>query len=128
MRHTRVSKINIMINRVHASKFSEAAAIGAIGVAKKCGILLVTVSVSSSETELDAAQYNVQKVIDVAKKEGVSSEAMTMIGKPYEAIVEASRQKHVDLIIVGSHGRAGLERLLMGSVAERVIDHSETAC
>ena len=48
-------------------------------------------------------------------------------GDPYEAIIETSNQKHADLIIMGSHGKTGLERLLMGSVTERVIGHSEIA-
>jgi nucleotide-binding universal stress UspA family protein len=50
-----------------------------------------------------------------------------LIGKPYEAIVDTAKQRQADLIIVGSHGRTGLKRLLMGSVTERVIGHAETA-
>jgi nucleotide-binding universal stress UspA family protein len=122
----RIEFKNILV-ATDGSQYGESAVREAIGIVKKCGSSLVAVSVASSETELASAKDNVQKIIDAAKKEGVSSEAVTMIGKPYEAIVEVSRQKHVDLIIVGSHGRTGLERLLMGSVAERVIGHSETA-
>lgn len=42
-------------------------------------------------------------------------------GKPAEAIIETAKEQNADLIVVGSHGRAGVERFLMGSVAERVI-------
>jgi nucleotide-binding universal stress UspA family protein len=38
-----------------------------------------------------------------------------------------AKEKQADLIVVGSHGRRGLERLLMGSVTERVIGHSRSA-
>jgi len=38
-----------------------------------------------------------------------------------------AEQKKVGLIVVGSHGRTGLERLLMGSVTERVIGHANCA-
>jgi nucleotide-binding universal stress UspA family protein len=48
-------------------------------------------------------------------------------GKPYEAIIETSRGKNADCIVVGSHGRTGLARLLMGSVTDRVSGHAETA-
>ena len=46
---------------------------------------------------------------------------MIPMGRPEEGIVKAADFKSASLIIVGSHGRTGLKRLLMGSVAERVI-------
>jgi nucleotide-binding universal stress UspA family protein len=52
-------------------------------------------------------------------------------GKPHESIheciVEYSKEKDADIIVVGSHGRTGIKRLLMGSVAERVIGHAKCA-
>ena len=50
---------------------------------------------------------------------------MIPVGRPDEAIVKAADFKQASLIIVGSHGRTGLKRLLMGSVAERVIGHAK---
>jgi nucleotide-binding universal stress UspA family protein len=47
--------------------------------------------------------------------------AFVLSGKPADAIIETAKDKNADLIVVGSHGRTGLEKLLMGSVAERVI-------
>jgi hypothetical protein len=41
--------------------------------------------------------------------------------------VAAAQQQAVDLIVVGSHGRTGLERMLMGSVSDRVIGHAHCA-
>ena len=43
---------------------------------------------------------------------------------PADVIVRLSNEEGVDLIIMGTHGRAGLERVLMGSVAERVAHHA----
>jgi nucleotide-binding universal stress UspA family protein len=40
---------------------------------------------------------------------------------PADAIVDYAREHHVDLIVVGTHGRRGLRHLVMGSVAERVV-------
>lgn len=122
--NARVEFRNILV-ATDGSQYSEAAIREAIGIAKKCGGSLVAVSVAAAETELAAAKTNVQNVLDAANKEGVSGEAVTRTGKPYEAIVETARQKHADLIIVGSLGRTGLKRLLMGSVTERVIGHTE---
>jgi nucleotide-binding universal stress UspA family protein len=42
-------------------------------------------------------------------------------GDPAKAIVDTARELGVDIIVVGSHGRTGLNRLLMGSVAEAVV-------
>ncbi|MCL5024525.1 MAG: universal stress protein [Nitrospirae bacterium] len=109
------------------SGFSEAAAREAIGIAKKCESALIVVSVAWNDAEVSAVENNVRKIVDLAKADGVQAEGRTLIGKPYEAIVATTKQRHADLIIVGSHGRTGLKRLLMGSVTERVIGHSETA-
>ena len=43
---------------------------------------------------------------------------------PAHAIVEYARSIHADVIVVGTHGRAGVPRLLMGSVAEHVVRHA----
>jgi nucleotide-binding universal stress UspA family protein len=39
----------------------------------------------------------------------------------YFSIVETARDRHVDLIVMGTHGRTGLKHVLLGSVAERVV-------
>ena len=43
------------------------------------------------------------------------------VGHPVEQILETARREHVDLIVMGTHGRSGLEHMMLGSVAERVI-------
>ena len=117
---------NILI-ATDGSRYSEAAVREAIGIAKRCNSLLVALSVASVDAERKAAEDNVKKTVELAAKEGLAAEGLTVIGKPYEAITETAKQKRADLIVVGSHGRRGLERLLMGSVTERVIGHTETA-
>jgi nucleotide-binding universal stress UspA family protein len=107
------------------SQYSEAAIREAIGIAKRCNGSLVALSVASADAERKAAEDTVRYATELAAKEGVKAEGITIIGKPYEAIVDAAKQKRADLIVVGSHGRRGLERLLMGSVTERVIGHTE---
>jgi nucleotide-binding universal stress UspA family protein len=85
------------------------------------------ISVASSDEELASAKDNVNKVSEAAEKEGIKTAPVVTTGKPYEAIIETSKQKKADFIVVGSHGRTGLARLLMGSVTERVIGHAEVA-
>ena len=51
----------------------------------------------------------------------VGYEHRLMIGNPAAAIVHLAEQEHVDMIVMPTHGRTGLGRLLMGSVAEEVV-------
>jgi len=46
-------------------------------------------------------------------------------GTPYEAILRVAEEWNADLIVLGTNGRTGLEHLMLGSVAEKVIRHSE---
>jgi nucleotide-binding universal stress UspA family protein len=85
------------------------------------------ISVASSDAEILSAEDYVKEVSELAKKEGIKTDGLAVKDKPYEAIIETSKKKRADLIVVGSHGRTGLERLLMGSVTERVIGHTESA-
>jgi hypothetical protein len=103
------------------SKHSEAAAFEAINIAKRCGSNLIAVSVSRSESELAEAKSNVTKVIYLAQKEGISVETITPIGRSYDAIVETAGGRGVDLIVMGTYGKTGLKKLLMGSTTEKVI-------
>jgi nucleotide-binding universal stress UspA family protein len=82
---------------------------------------LVAVSVAAGEGEIKTAMEVTAKLQNVAAARGLALETMVLRGKPDEAIVKAAQAKQADLIILGSHGRTGLRRLLMGSVAERVI-------
>ena len=46
---------------------------------------------------------------------------------PYEKIIEAARHLKCDLIVMASHGRRGLSRLLLGSETQQVLTHASTA-
>jgi len=126
------------------SKYSVAAASEAIGIAKRCGAELFIISVVPSETaspfdivhsemqhemiaqkEFQDGEKNVNDLLVIARQEGVNVEGHVIQGRPYEVIVENAREKGVDLIVMGSHGRTGMERLLMGSVTERVVGNAD---
>jgi universal stress protein A len=56
--------------------------------------------------------------------EGEAKLAVRISGSPANTIVEYARSIHADVIVVGTHGRDGMSRLLMGSVAEHVVRHA----
>ncbi|MFH1773544.1 MAG: universal stress protein [Methanobacteriota archaeon] len=109
------------------SIYSELASREAISIAKRTGGSLIALSVAKKDENLPMARESVDMVKKVAEREGMKVEALTLKGEPYEVIVKTAGQKNAGLIVVGSHGRTGIERLLMGSVTERVIGHAGCA-
>jgi nucleotide-binding universal stress UspA family protein len=86
---------------------------------------MVAVSVAANDRDTPTANQAVQTLTQAAAQQGLTLETLVPLGRPDEAIVNAALFKEASLIIVGSHGRTGLKRLLMGSVAERVIGHAK---
>ena len=58
------------------------------------------------------------------QKAGLKTEAKVLHGDPRTALVEAARTEHADLVVLGSHGRTGMAKLVMGSVAAYVMTHA----
>ena len=66
-------------------------------------------------------------MLTAANRDGVSFQGFSPQGLVAdEGIIRVARENHVDLIVMGSHGRTGFQRLLLGSVTERVI--GQTPC
>ena len=73
----------------------------------------------------DAAMAVVKKVQDAAVDEGIKAKAVTVSSDfTAEAIVNAAKKHKCDLIVMASHGRRGMKRLLMGSETLHVLTHS----
>lgn len=51
-------------------------------------------------------------------------EYIVIKGIPYEEILNFSKENNIDIIVIGTHGRRGLDRVLFGSTAERVVRNS----
>lgn len=56
-----------------------------------------------------------------AREAGLQGETVLMHGVPFQQIVDFARDREVDLIVMGTHGHTGLQHVLMGSVAEKVV-------
>jgi nucleotide-binding universal stress UspA family protein len=52
---------------------------------------------------------------------GLACDYTIVHGVPFQVIIETAHTAHIDLIIMGTHGRTGLRHVLLGSVAERVV-------
>lgn len=62
-----------------------------------------------------------ERITAMAKVPGVALTTETVEGRPAESIVETARRCGADLIVMGSHGRTGVARALLGSVAGKVV-------
>jgi nucleotide-binding universal stress UspA family protein len=76
--------------------------------------------------DLDAAaekygQRHLSALEAKARKGGVRSKTLLLEGVADQQIIRAARLKRADLIVIGTHGRTGLARLFLGSVASRVL-------
>lgn len=77
------------------------------------------------EERAQAERWMAQAVHRAADS-GVSCEPITAVNvQPYDAIVAAAREKGCDLIAIASHGRSGLSAMLLGSVTQKVLAHSD---
>ncbi len=53
--------------------------------------------------------------------EGVEIESVVVVGVPVELILSVAKEKEVDMIVMGTHGRTGVPHIIIGSVAENVV-------
>jgi len=67
------------------------------------------------------AQKRLRVMLSRARKVGVRARALLLKGSPHEAIVRAARGHRADMIVMGTHGRTGVARFFVGSVAARVV-------
>lgn len=127
---------------VCATDFSEpgqAAEEQAVALAQALGAELVYVHVSVETLlygESALSMTDIQRVYDAqrrwaeetlaarvtaATQRGITARWLLRVGAPFEQIVAAAGDEKADMLAIGTHGRSGLNRLLMGSVAERVV-------
>jgi len=55
---------------------------------------------------------------------GIKADAIVKDGEVYKVIIDTAKEHHIDMIVMGSLGKTGIKRLLMGSTAERILGHS----
>jgi nucleotide-binding universal stress UspA family protein len=79
-------------------------------------------------SQVDAAEQDAREHLESFAKElstkGIKVEAYLRVGYPFDEIVLMANHFHVDLIVIGSHGHGRIARLLVGSTAQRVVEHA----
>ena len=128
------------------STLSKKAVTSAIGLAAACGAELIALKVvprypqayfegsiplsvqdvSRVEKQwTDTAQAAVDAVVKSAKAKNVVAKGITAKSDVVsDAIIAAAKKQNADLIVMASHGRKGIKRLLLGSETQQVLTHS----
>lgn len=82
----------------------------------------ITLNYVPVEEELEkAASDDLRQILGEFAREGIEAECGVEIGTPSDVILDTIEKLDVNLVIMGSHGKKGLSRLIMGSVAETVV-------
>ena len=77
------------------------------------------------EAQDQTAQQHAQALKKIADEAKVACEAIATRGvHPFEEILSTAQNQHCDVIWIASHGRRGLDRLLLGSETQRVLAHA----
>jgi nucleotide-binding universal stress UspA family protein len=83
------------------------------------------------QSQIDAAEQDARENLEAFGQElsnrGIKVQTYLRVGHPFEEIVLTANHFAVDLIVIGSNGRGGIKRLLVGSTAERVVEHAHCA-
>ena len=109
------------------SVHGDAAIAEAIAIAKRCGSNILAVSSMRNTTEQEEATSNVKRAVELCQRERIPVEALTPIGRSHEVIVETAGGRGVDLIVMGTYGKTGVKKLLMGSATKKVIERAGCA-
>ena len=101
-------------------------------MARRFGAEIVLVHVDQSlvlgselaETRQAAARNELEGLVAFFGERDIPARSVLRSGGPVEEIMATAEAEHVDLIVMGTHGRTGLTHVLMGSVAESVVRQS----
>lgn len=132
-----ITKGEKILVAVDGSKYTDIIVDQAISMGRICNSVIVAISVipffpeyvsfaAQLEEELSK---NTRKILEKVKrrieKENIKCETVVRVdAQPHEPIVQEAKERNVDLIVMGTRGITGLKRVLMGSVAQKVIGHA----
>jgi nucleotide-binding universal stress UspA family protein len=78
------------------------------------------------EEAKEIAQKVVSAIVARAKEKGVQCDGLVVVGDhPYEEIISSAENRKCDLIMMASHGRRGLDAVLLGSETVKVLTHAK---
>jgi len=89
-------------------------------VAQTCGSELVLVHVLEAPPDTEIGK-TLEQWAAQARQRGLKARIAVRTGAPHQEVVALATDERADLVVIGTHGRGGLNRALLGSVADRVV-------
>lgn len=125
-----MAKVEVLL-AVDGSESAKKAEIAALKIAKSYNIrmaALYVVNVPSTSEQAELIRFG-EKVLDEAaedgKKMGVEVQKILKLGSPADTILNVAKSLNIHTIVMGSEGKKGLKRVLLGSVAENVVRNAQ---
>lgn len=88
------------------------------------GDIMRQIDLLLDDKQIDNLRMQLMDLIPDDIRPKIRTEPIVEKGTPFVEIIKAARDRQADLIVMGTHGRTGLEHILIGSVAERVIQRA----
>lgn len=109
------------VSEVLARPWPAGSKVGVLSVVDSTMLIEALILIEASREDAEALVKNAAERIS---SRGIEVSTAVVVGRPKVEIVEYAKGWGADLIVVGSHGRRGLTRFLLGSVAQAVIRHA----
>ena len=84
------------------------------------GLEAMSVQIPDEET-LEQLRIKLLDCIPEEMRDDMNVEAIVIQGIPFAEIISTAREKDIDMIVIGSHGRTGIKHMMLGSVSEKVV-------
>ena len=108
------------------SEFAKKAEKHALFLSKVSGAEIIAVSVTENNFVNERSEENL-KEFDELNEEDLKITHIIREGSPARVILEVAQEEDVDLIVMGSSGKSGFDRFIMGSVADKVVNSAKCA-
>jgi nucleotide-binding universal stress UspA family protein len=125
-----MAKVEVLL-ATDGSESAKKAEIAALRISKSYNIrmaALYVVNVPSTSEQAEFIKYGekvLDEVVEDGKKMDVEVQKILKLGSPSETILNVAKSLMVHTIVVGSEGRKGIKRVLLGSVAENVVRNAQ---
>lgn len=121
VRQTARVKLNRIVLGTDFSVCAQQAQRVAARLAQLANIMVLVVHAHSMEGDGQHGRRRLDRLIQALRDQGVRAEGICRVGHPVETIVEEAGRWEADIVVVGTQGRRGVSRLMLGSVAEGVL-------
>ncbi len=125
-----MSKVEVLL-ATDGSESAKKAKMAALKITKSYNIrmaALYVVNVPSTSDQPDLIKYGekiLEEVAEDGNKMGIEVQKILKLGSPSETILNVAKSLNVHTIVMGSEGKKGLKRVLLGSVAENVVRNAQ---